>query len=305
VVVAGVILAELVAAGRPATAIVLPFLLVAVGLAGYLRAHLRIQAVKLQEHWYDGLREGVSVDTSLRTEPVAFPWLWAAPAVGLILGTVALAVIRYPHLPPRLIVHVDSAGRPDRTVPTSVLAVAAPIFTQVVVTVALMFAVWLALRARADLDPAQPLTSASRHRAFAVRMSRSLLVLTALVNLAFLGLAWQIWNANTSISVWPVIAPVFAGVVILFAVIIRTGQLGVRVPAGGAEKPTGVVHRDDDRYWRGGLIYVNRRDPAIFVPKRFGVGWTANLGNPWSIVLIVGIVVLAASGSVLRLLGRG
>jgi uncharacterized membrane protein len=301
-VTAGVTFAVVIRAGRPLTTLVLTFVLIGVGLASYLRAHGRIQAAKIREHWYEGLREGVSVDTSLRTEPVTFPWLWAAPAIGVILGTMALAVIRYPHLPPRIILHVDAAGRPDQTVATSVLAVAGPIFTQVVVTAALMFAVWLSLRARADLDPAQPTTSADRHRAFAGRMSRGLLVLTALVDLSFFGLGWQIWSANTSISVWPVIAPVFAGVAVLFAVIIRTGQLGVRVPAAGGENPTGVVHRDDDRYWRGGLIYINRRDPAVFVPKRFGVGWTMNLGNPWAVVVFVAIVILAASGGVLRLL---
>lgn len=35
----------------------------------------------------------------------------------------------------------------------------------------------------------------------------------------------------------------------------------------GSEEDTGRTHRDDDKYWRGGLIYVNREDHALVVPR--------------------------------------
>lgn len=35
---------------------------------------------------------------------------------------------------------------------------------------------------------------------------------------------------------------------------------------------TGAVFRDDDRYWVGGFFYNNPDDPAMFVPKRYGLG---------------------------------
>ncbi len=41
----------------------------------------------------------------------------------------------------------------------------------------------------------------------------------------------------------------------------------------------GAVFRDDDRYWYGGFFYNNPDDPAVFVPKRFGLGWTMNLAT--------------------------
>ena len=62
---------------------------------------------------------------------------------------------------------------------------------------------------------------------------------------------------------------------------------------------TEVVARDDDRFWRGGLLYVNGDDPAVLVPKRFGIGWTVNFGNPKTVaglfVLVAGIVVLVVA----------
>ena len=58
---------------------------------------------------------------------------------------------------------------------------------------------------------------------------------------------------------------------------------------------------DDDRFWKAGLLYVNRDDPAIVVGARFGVGWAPNLGNPAAWLLIAGLVAwwagLAALGA--------
>lgn len=47
---------------------------------------------------------------------------------------------------------------------------------------------------------------------------------------------------------------------------------------------------DDDRFWRGGLVYVNRDDPALMVPRRFGLGWTLNFGNPGAAMFLVGVL---------------
>lgn len=52
------------------------------------------------------------------------------------------------------------------------------------------------------------------------------------------------------------------------------------------------VFRDDDRYWYGGLFYNNPDDPAVFVPKRFGLGWTMNFGHPQARMVLIGMLVL-------------
>ncbi len=42
------------------------------------------------------------------------------------------------------------------------------------------------------------------------------------------------------------------------------------------------MHPPPDReraHWKCGLFYVNRGDPALFVPKRLGTGWTLNFGR--------------------------
>ena len=55
---------------------------------------------------------------------------------------------------------------------------------------------------------------------------------------------------------------------------------------------TGAVFRDDDRYWYAGFFYNNPDDPALFVPKRYGLGWTMNFGHPQARLVLIGLLVL-------------
>lgn len=50
----------------------------------------------------------------------------------------------------------------------------------------------------------------------------------------------------------------------------------------------GELDFDDDARWHLGLFYVNREDPSVVVPRRFGVGWAMNWGNPrsWGLVAL-------------------
>lgn len=52
------------------------------------------------------------------------------------------------------------------------------------------------------------------------------------------------------------------------------------------------IFRDDDRYWSAGFFYNNPDDPALFVPKRFGLGWTLNFGHPQAKPFIITILVV-------------
>ena len=61
----------------------------------------------------------------------------------------------------------------------------------------------------------------------------------------------------------------------------------------GLARATGT-DRDDDRFWKAGLLYVNRDDPAIVVGSHFGAGWTLNLGKPAGWLIIAGNVAALA-----------
>ncbi|MEU6554327.1 DUF5808 domain-containing protein [Streptomyces sp. NPDC046915] len=277
---------------------VIPLLTVAACLAAYSRARVAVMAVKQRENWYGGLRQGVVADTALRTDPERFPWLWAVPALLICIGTTVVGVLRYPSLPDRIPVHFTDSGSADRFAARSIGTAFFPVFAQATLTVLLLALTWMSFQARADLDPARPADSARRHRRFSVRTAISLLLLAASADLTLLAGAWAMWHPDQRVSPALSLLPILAGLAVVIGIAVRTGQGGSRMPAqDGAvtEENTGMVRRDDDQYWRLlGSVYVNRADPALLVQKRFGIGWTFNLGNPRGVALLLGIVLAPA-----------
>ena len=47
----------------------------------------------------------------------------------------------------------------------------------------------------------------------------------------------------------------------------------------------------DPANWKFGIFYYNPKDKRIFPPKRIGWGWTVNFANPYSILVLVAIIV--------------
>lgn len=62
------------------------------------------------------------------------------------------------------------------------------------------------------------------------------------------------------------------------------------------EKPTKEDYtnwQNDPNNWKWGIFYFNKNDNRIFPPKRDKyAGWTVNFGNPYSILAIIGLIIL-------------
>ncbi|MFI5609261.1 DUF1648 domain-containing protein [Amycolatopsis sp. NPDC051903] len=264
---------------------------------GYVRARAVIRSAKDREDWYQGLRQTVSADTSRAVGP-RFPWLWALPAFAVLVATAVIGVVRYPDLPATLALHFDAAGVPDRTAAKSVGSAFTLVFVQAGITVLFLGIASATPRFRPDLNPSRPRSSAEQHRRFANSMTRVLLLFGACVNVSMLVASLQVWSGPASVALVPILAPVVVGAAGLLVFAVRAGQGGNRLATPGTqdEPRRDAVERDDDRFWKGGLVYVNRADRAVFVPKRFGIGWTLNFGNPvalgaFAFLLAVVIVV--------------
>jgi uncharacterized membrane protein len=163
---------------------------------------------------------------------------------------------------------------------------------------------------RPDIEAADPAGSMSRYRRFLAVWTKAMLALVALVNLTLLLVALQTWHVcrlSAAASALTVL-PFAAGLLALTVVALRAGQGGSRLPVagraagGGGSGRSGGAERDDDRFWKAGLIYVNRDDPALMVGARFGVGWTLNLGNrvAWLIIAVVAAVPAGLAAILVR-----
>lgn len=298
VLVVAVSLALALALGQPFLLNLGIFAALILSWIAYYRAHRQIATRKAAERWYEGLRQGIAVDTTLRSAPSAFPLVWLLPTVAIAVLTLALGLWRYPALPATLALHYRADGTPDRFGAKSVWSAFSPVIVQWVVTALLLALAAVSGRFRADLDIEALDQSVAQHRRMVGAMQRTLLLLTAGVALTFLGVSALVWG------LFPAVGPTLAlltivpilGIVGAVLLIVRATPSQATAPHGNSG---GYVNRDDDAYWRGGMFYTNRDDPALFVPKRFGIGWTINFAHPAAWLLLIVIVAIPAGLSLL------
>lgn len=282
-------IAAVVLAGRGSVwsirAVQLAEILADLGCFGLARN--RIAAAKSSGGWFAGRRQVVTADTTWRTSPARFPVGWLLPAVAVIVATAITGALR----------------APSRQVPRPPLGVLGPVAGQLYVTVMWTVLLLFIYRSRPDLDVADPGTSARQYRRFLAAVTRAILLMIALIDLTMLLAALRRWQLS-SMPAAVTTLPFLVGFVVLIVVSGRAGQGGSRLGGGGAgaarPAPAHVAPRDDDRFWKGGLLYVNRDDPAIMVASRFGVGWTFNFGNRLAWLVVAGIVAGPAGLLVIR-----
>ena len=263
--------------------------LIGVWYGSFFLAHHEIQVAKVEGDWYEGVHQAVAVDTELRTDPPRFPWLWLAPPVVITLATVVIGIVLYPSMPAALAVHYGAKGVPNRLAAKSIGTAFSLVFVQIGVTALLAGIAAGISRSRADIDPAHPVGSARWHRRYMALGAKALLGLVAMIDLGMLASSLLTWTGTvTALAQLVVVIPILLGVAIAIIVLARNN----REPADGAEQDTGLAHRDDDQHWRGGMFYINREDHALLVPRRVGLGWTINFGNPRVAMLAAGVIAL-------------
>lgn len=247
-------------------------------------AHRRIAKVKADEGWFAGWRQVVVADTRWRTEPPVFPIGWLMPAAAVITATVLVGILCYPHLPS----YLNGGGHRLATSPVSAFAA---VFAQVYVTGVWTGLLVLVYRSRPDLDAADPAESLRTYRNALGVFARAGLVLLASVDLTILLAALRLWQVLRLSGDGDalVVVPVAAGLVAFLCAVVRAGVVRARTGEGAAR-----ADRDDDRFWKGGIVYVNRDDPALLVGARVNFGWTVNFGNPTAWLLAAGFLALPA-----------
>ncbi len=257
---------------------------VAADLGCFRRAHQQIAKVKSAEGWFAGRRQMVVADTSWRSEPEAFPARWLLPAVAVIAATLIVGVLRYPHLPAYLTLS-------DHRVATSPASAFAVVVGQLYATGLWTGLLVLVYRSRPDLDTADPAASLRSYRKALGAFGRAGLILLACVDASVLLFALQLWQVLHLSGGANLLAalPVVAGLVGFLVTVVGAGRARARTVAGAQ-----ATDRDDDQYWKGGIVYVNLDDPAVLVGARVAFGWTVNLGNPIAWLLVAGFLALPA-----------
>jgi uncharacterized membrane protein len=184
---------------------------------------------------------------------------------------------RWDELPARLPIHWNWRGEVDRYVPRSVLGASLPILLGVALCL-LMMAMQYGIRHRAPRGAM---------RALSLKLVLAVEYFTALGCCGVLAA-----TLTAGRLLWPVLALAFVGALLL---------LGLTVSlARGVEK----APPRNPGAWHAGFIYFDRDDPALFVPKRGGFGYTFNFGNPFAVLLMVALLAVPILFALLALSAR-
>lgn len=225
-------------------------------------------------------------------KPVSQKWdlLFLIP----IAITGLICIVGYPLMPERIATNVGLSGQVNNWVPKTPISAAFPFLIVVFLDACFAFSHWSILRSKKGIDAARPAASAWAYGAFA--RAQSMLLVGLGTMLSFLGpiIALSFMGVITMMqAMLPILVMLVVVLVVVIAVTMVYGQNGARLLRRMEETDSMPV--DDDRYWKLGIFYWNRDDASLFVPERFGVGWTINLGRPAAWAIIAGFVVVTAA----------
>ena len=258
-----------------------------------LRYRAKTRAYKKQQGWKAEAQESVaSIGAGLAPKAISLKWnLIYIPVIAL---TLAVGVAGYPYLPDMVPMHTDLAGNVNSWTPKGPGVVLFPVAVQMFMGACFVFSHWSITRSKKALSPEAPAASAWAYGMFARAQSVFLMLVGLLLTLA-IGVTFEL-SALSVISLQQAAVimvgacvPILIGSVVLSVVY---GQSGSRVFKGLAASAT--MAADDDEHWKLGVFYWNPQDASLFLPERFGIGWTMNWARPAAWAIVVGGIVFTA-----------
>lgn len=253
-----------------------------------------VQAIKRDRGWQAEAQQRVAAigegsEDAPKAISLAWNWLYAP----VILLTIVVAVAGYPVMPAQIPMHVDFSGAVTDVAAKSPAVAAFPIALELFLVGCFVFSHWTVLRSKKGTEPGNPASSAWAYGMFAHAQTVFLLV-GGLAITAVCGLLIEL----STIGVLPITGAVAAIVVVAMLVAVGSvilnavyGQSGSRV---FRMQRSSMLLADDDAYWKLGLFYYNPGDASLFLPQRFGFGWTVNWARPVAWAVMVGFIVATA-----------
>lgn len=270
---------------------------VVVGFILMLMYRGRVMRIKEEEGWKSQTQLSATVVAD-GSAPEPLRLAWNLLYVPVFIITAVLLYVLYPLMPEQIPMQVSFTGEVTSFVDKTPVTVSFPLFVNLFVAAIMVFTNWSIGRSKRPVDPKKPASSAYAYGAFA-KVQSVLLLAMGLSITGSIGVLFPLASAG-------IISLGFAGmlitaitvviVIVVMVVSLKMGQSGARVFEGAADSEG--MSRDEDRFWKLGVFYVNSQDPSVFVPKRFGFGWTINFGSPLAWLLLIGLIAVIAGFAV-------
>ena len=283
---------------------ILSVLVMIAGFAVQQRFHKQVIAIKRERDWTTaGAKRMAIADDDMIPRPLTL-W-WDLVYVLVIAATIAVGYAGYDHMPQRVPIHTDAAGIVNGWADKSPSVIWFAPLMELMLAAVMTGAHAAVLHIKRPTDVDSPTNSMRRYATMARTWSVYVLLVGVVTTLG-IGMTIQLGTIGVLDLGLVGLTGAFAGIFALIGgimVVLFYGQHGS--VNDGAITNDGSADNDDtdddtrpwdeDRYWYGGIIYANRNDPTIWVSKRFGTGWTVNMGRPavWVGTVILLILVIA------------
>jgi uncharacterized membrane protein len=271
-----------------------PFVAAAGMLVGYLRAH---HAALAHAAAPDTFREA-----SLHVRRERLPGsIYGQGLPFLILASASLyAAHHWDELPARIPIHFDVKGAPNGWAAKGLFSVFGGAgFTALLCLLMLLFSYTL-------LRSSRPGTTGASGGTLRRVFLKGLLACEFL--LALVGACITAMPIVTSpqsrqgITLLVIVAAMAFPLALLSYLGIAASRAMGRGATAEAGRPPSRGDGTPDSCWKKGMFYVNRDDPALWVPKRFGIGYTLNFGHRGAWVILGILLAIALAGLILPFL---
>ena len=274
---------------------VLTFVYIIASFFIYLKFHRNMKELKEKEQWSEKKSQQVFIDTKFREQKVTYSNLWFLAPVVIAIILIVMSFQAYPAIPDKIPTKFSFSGEVTNWTEKSYKSILLNPVMMIYFTLLFIFINFMIAKAKQQISVNQPTESIQKNIIFRRRWSLFLITTSYLLSFLFTMIQLSLmYPINGEIQA--IISLITTAIILIHCIVlsITTGQGGSRVKTVQSQSQD-IIDRDDDKYWKLGQFYFNKNDPALFLEKRFGVGWTINIARPlaWIIFLvIIGLAIL-------------
>lgn len=251
-----------------------------------------MKVLKEERNWFATKKETIVVDTKFFKEKRTYSnALFLIPLL-ITVTSIIFTFINFDKFPDQLPMQYNLEGEVSRYANKSFGTLMMFPLMQLFMTGLFFFINMIIAKSKQQIDPANPEKSIQQNLIFRRRWSLFTIIAGTMLVLLF-GFTNITFIYPIDPNLMFILTMATAGITVIGAVVLTifTGQGGSRVRIGNGKNGE-IIQRDEDRHWKLGQFYFNPEDPAIWVEKRFGSGWTVNFARPLAWIFLIGILTI-------------
>lgn len=266
-------------------------------LSFILYIHFYNRSKKLKEDALVGTKpeQRIGIDLAFRQEPFTFSTSYLVTInVLLAVITAGVTLLNYDSIPDVIVTQWDMSMTPTTLTDKSYLSVLAIPAIQLFIGIIMGVSNYSIQQAKQRVDARQAPESAKRDKRFRKQSSLMLVAISIGTQLLLMGTqsaSMQAFISPEALMVLSLLFFVFVMGLVLWLGL-RYGQSGSNIDTEALSKEEGFPSYDDDQYWKLGMFYFNKEDPAFWVEKKMGLGVTFNMAKWQGWAFLIGIILI-------------